>query len=99
MLYFLIIGLLSSGQTLSFTCIAELNPLSLTSTALSIISVIIMLCSAASQPVFGWLLKKHSMLGFSALINYQLAMFLIPTTALLGFIAITNVKKNKLNRH
>lgn len=56
---FFLIGLVTSSQVLSYPTIAELNPIALTSTAVSIDSVTIMLSGVISQPFFGWILELH----------------------------------------
>ncbi len=56
---FFLIGFVTSSQVLSYPAIAELNPLALTSTAMSIASVSIMLSGAIFQPFFGWVMELH----------------------------------------
>ena len=56
---FFLIGFVTSSQVLSYPAIAELNPASLTSTAVSIASVSIMASGAIFQPFFGWIMEQH----------------------------------------
>lgn len=56
---FFLIGFVTSSQVLSYPTIAELNPIALTSTAVSIASVSIMTSGAIVQPLFGWLMELH----------------------------------------
>lgn len=56
---FFLIGFVTSSQVLSYPTIAELNPTALTSTAVSIASVSIMLSGAIFQPFFGWVMQLH----------------------------------------
>jgi MFS family permease len=56
---FFLVGFVTSSQVLSYPTIAELNPTSLTSTAVSIISVVIMLSGVIFQPLFGWAMEFH----------------------------------------
>jgi MFS family permease len=56
---FFLIGFTTSSQVLSYPAIAELNPIALTSTAVSIASVSIMLSGAIFQPFFGWVMSIH----------------------------------------
>jgi MFS family permease len=56
---FFLIGFVTSSQVLSYPAIAELNPSSLTSTAVSVDSVTIMVSGAIFQPFFGWIMQYH----------------------------------------
>jgi MFS family permease len=56
---FFAIGFVTSSQVLSYPTIAELNPIALTSTAVSIDSMTIMLSGAIFQPFFGWVMERH----------------------------------------
>jgi MFS family permease len=56
---FFLVGFVTSSQVLSYPTIAELNPTSLTSTAISIISTVIMLSGVIFQPLFGWAMQLH----------------------------------------
>ncbi len=56
---FFLIGFVTSSQVLSYPAIAELNPPTLTSTAISVDSVSIMVSGAIFQPFFGWVMEYH----------------------------------------
>lgn len=56
---FFLIGFVTSSQVLSYPAIAELNPSSLTSTAVSVDSITIMISGAIFQPFFGWIMTLH----------------------------------------
>lgn len=56
---FFLIGFVTSSQVLSYPVIAELNPIALTSTAVSVDSVTIMLSGVIFQPFFGWILELY----------------------------------------
>jgi len=56
---FFLIGFVTSSQVLSYPTIAELNPISLTSTAVSVCSMTIMLSGVLCQPFFGWMLERN----------------------------------------
>lgn len=56
---FFLVGFVTSSQVLSYPVIAELNPIALTSTAVSIDSVTIMLSGVVCQPFFGWILEMN----------------------------------------
>jgi MFS family permease len=63
---FFLIGFVTSSQVLSYPAIAELNPSILTSTAVSVDSVTIMVSGAIFQPFFGWIMELHWNHNFSA---------------------------------
>lgn len=56
---FFLIGLVTSSQVLTYPTIAELNPIYLTSTAVSIDSVCIMVSGFIFPPFFGWLMEQR----------------------------------------
>ncbi len=56
---FFLIGLVTSSQVLTYPTIAELNPIYLTSTAVSIDSVCIMVSGFVFPPFFGWLMEQR----------------------------------------
>jgi len=56
---FFLIGFVTSSQVLSYPTIAELNPIALTGTAVSVDSVLIMTSGAIFQPFFGWVMAMH----------------------------------------
>lgn len=58
-LLFFLIGFATSSQVLSYPAIAELNPIYLTSTAISIDSMCIMSSGFIFQPLFGWLMAAR----------------------------------------
>lgn len=57
---FFLIGALTSSQVLTYPLLAELNPIYLTSTAISIDSMTIMASGFIVPPLFGWLMERHS---------------------------------------
>jgi MFS family permease len=59
MTLFFLIGFITSSQVLSYPVIAELNPIALTGTAVSIDSTTIMLSGVIFQPFFGWVMEQH----------------------------------------
>ncbi|MDA8561779.1 MFS transporter [Gammaproteobacteria bacterium] len=56
---FFLVGFITSSQVLSYPTVAELNPTSLTSTAVSIVSTVIMLSGVIFQPLFGLAMQWH----------------------------------------
>lgn len=57
---FFLIGFVTSSQVLTYPTIAELNPIYLTSTAVSIDSLCIMSSGFIVPPLFGWLMERNS---------------------------------------
>jgi len=53
---FFLIGFVTSSQVLSYPTLAELNPIALTGTAISIDSMMIMSSGVIFQPMFGWMM-------------------------------------------
>lgn len=101
---FFLIGLVTSSQVLSYPLIAELNPPSLTSTAVSVDSVTIMLSGAIFQPLFGWIMSLHadpaaSAEGLAAYVpsDFTHAMWIMPVGFVLS-IAITWFMKESFCR-
>ena len=89
---FFLIGLVTSSQVLSYPTIAELNPIYLTSTAVSIDSVCIMISGFIFQPFFGWVME-HS--GPQTVVNgvttytaenFDRAMLIMPIAFVIGLI-------------
>lgn len=56
---FFLVGFVTSSQVLSYPTIAELNPTALTSSAISIVSSVIMLSGVIFQPLFGWAMQLN----------------------------------------
>jgi len=57
---FFLVGFVTSSQVLTYPTIAELNPIYLTSTAVSIDSLCIMSSGFIVPPLFGWLMERNS---------------------------------------
>jgi len=96
---FFLIGFVTSSQVLSYPTIAELNPLALTSTAVSIASIIIMVSGAIFQPLFGWLMESsgnHQVLDqipvYSAA-DFQTAILILPVAFIIGIIIAFLIKE------
>lgn len=89
---FFLMGFVTSSQVLTYPTIAELNPIYLTSTAISIDSLCIMASGFLVPPFFGWLMQLNNT---ESLVNgvrtysaqdFQLAMLIIPVSFLVGLI-------------
>lgn len=86
---FFLMGLVTSSQVLSYPTIAELNPIYLTSTAVSIDSICIMISGFVFPPFFGWFIDRsgaHEMVNGVMIYSpaaFDHAMLIMP----IGFIA------------
>jgi MFS family permease len=96
---FFLIGFVTSSQVLSYPAIAELNPIVLTSTAVSVASVSIMVSGAIVQPLFGWLMELHwdhsvvngvPMYSASDFLN---AMLIMPIAFVMGLVIAWMMKE------
>ncbi|EKD70888.1 MAG: hypothetical protein ACD_46C00343G0002 [uncultured bacterium] len=89
---FFLIGLVTSSQVLTYPTIAELNPIYLTSTAVSIDSICIMISGFIVPPFFGWLMEKsgaHEMVNGVMVYSPQAfyyAMMIMPIAFVIGLI-------------
>ena len=59
LILFLLLGLFTSTQIISYPLIAESNPRHLTGTSTGLASILIMGGGAVFQPLFGWLIDLH----------------------------------------
>lgn len=88
------IGFFTSAQVITYTVIAESNPMDLTATSTSIGSTLIMSGGAIFVPLFGWLLDLSStgemLTGtpIHTLEQYRLALWMLPIAFIVGIIAI-----------
>jgi len=96
---FFLIGLSTSSQVLSYPTIAELNPISLTSTSVSIASITIMCSGFVFQPLFGWMMQlewNHQVVNgvpvYSAH-DFNNAMVIIPVAFVIGLIISFFIKE------
>ena len=92
MVLFFLIGFVTSSQVLTYPAIAELNPIYLTSTAISIDSVCIMVSGFVVPPFFGWLMEQN---GVHAVVDgvtvytaqdFSQAMLIMPIAFIVGLI-------------
>lgn len=89
---FFLIGLVTSSQVLSYPTIAELNPIYLTSTSVSIDSSCIMISGFIFPPFFGWLMeqgKAHELVNGVAIYtaqDFNLAMLVFPVAFMVAVI-------------
>ncbi|GAB4393946.1 MAG: MFS transporter [Gammaproteobacteria bacterium] len=79
-LLFLLLGIASSSQNLSYALVTELNPPCLTGTALAWVSIIIMGSGMLLQPLFGWVVQQNWHVFFYQKLfdNFHIGFLLLP---------------------
>lgn len=96
---FFLIGFTTSSQVLSYPTLAELNPIALTGTALSIDSVLIMTSGAIFQPFFGWVMSlswDHTVVNNAPVYSahdFFNAMLIMPIAFVIGLIVALLIKE------
>lgn len=95
-----LLGFLTSSQIVSYPAVAELNPIELTGSATSIISLTIMFSGAVVQPLTGWLIQlhwdHHSMLDGNPLYlasDYHAAMLIMPLSFVVSLLFAFGIKE------
>ncbi len=89
---FFLVGFVTSSQVLTYPTIAELNPIALTGTAVSIASVTIMLSGVIFQPLFGWILEwkwDHTIIDnvrVYSVQDFNHAMLIMPIAFVIGLV-------------
>lgn len=89
---FFLMGFATSSQVLTYPTIAELNPIYLTSTAISIDSLCIMASGFLVPPFFGWLMERsdtHSVVNGVTVYtaqDFNSAMLIIPVSFVVALI-------------
>lgn len=98
-LLFFLIGFTTSSQVLSYPTIAELNPIALTGSAVSLGSVLIISSGAVFQPFFGWLMSLHwdgTMVDNAPVYSahdFFNAMLIMPVAFVVGLIVALLIKE------
>ena len=96
---FFLIGFVTSSQVLSYPTIAELNPLALTGTALSVASVSVMSSGAIFDPLFGkaleWNWDKAIVNGqpLYSTHDFNTAMMIMPIAFVIGLLIAFLIKE------
>jgi predicted MFS family arabinose efflux permease len=86
---FLILGILSSAQVMSYPIVTGNNPKLISSTAMSIISILINLIGAFAQFLFGWLIQQtfyvESLITYFNT-NYRYALTIMPISFICSIV-------------
>jgi MFS family permease len=80
---FLLLGIITSAQTIGYAVIAESNEDKVLGTANGFSAVLLMGMAAIAQPLFGWLV---SVLGGDSVTSYMKAIYLMPVSFLIALI-------------
>ena len=99
LLLFLLLGIATSTQIISYPMITESNPQACTGAANGMAAVLIMGGGAVTQPLFGWLMDLHwdkkivaGVRIFSAG-NFHLAMAILPISFVIALLAAFLVRE------
>jgi len=93
-LLFLLLGIFTSTQIISYPAIGESNPKVMTGTATGVASVLIMGGGAVFQPLFGWLMDRHwnhlmvNSVPVYSPTDYLYGMMIFPFAFIIGLIAV-----------
>ena len=99
LLLFLLLGVFTSSQVLSYPVVAESNAVNLTATASSIVSICAIGGGSIFEPLFGWLMgfgwsgKIENYMPIYSLANYRLAFSLFLIGIVASFIALLILKE------
>ena len=94
-----LLGFLTSSQIISYPAIAELNPIELTASAVSIVSIVIMFSGIVVQPLTGWLIGlhwDHQMVDgkpFYLKEDFMSAMLIMPASFIISFFVALGIKE------
>lgn len=99
LLLMFLLGFLTSSQIISYPAIAELNPIELTASAVSIVSLVIMFSGIVIQPLTGWFIELH---WDHTIVNgqpvyltsdFMLAMMIMPICFVISFFIALCMKE------
>lgn len=99
LLLFLILGIFTSAQIISYPAIAESNPKVLTGTASGLAAVLIMGGGAVFQPLFGWLMDLHwnktiiNNVAIYSHADFMRGMMIVPIAFAVGLIAALLIRE------
>jgi MFS family permease len=82
-LMFLLLGIITSAQTIGYAVVAESNDDEVLGTANGFSAVLLMGMAAIAQPLFGWLI---SIFGGDNVTSYLKAIYLMPVSFAIALI-------------
>ena len=97
---FLLLGVFTSTQVITYPLIAESNGISNTGAATAIASVIIMGGGGVGQVLFGWLMQRHAgmITQHYTVADFQFAMWMFPIAAAAALMAILFTRETYCER-
>lgn len=99
LLLFLLLGLITSSQSLGYPFVTEINPVEVTATANSIVSTTLIAGGFIFQPMFGWLMSLHDKPVFIRQVVYyskadfRYGMLIMPIAFLASMLIAFKLKK------
>lgn len=102
---FLLLGIFTSTQIISYPLIAESNPKAMTGTAAGLASILIMGGGAVFQPLFGWLMDLHGKgIVHDGIVIYTHAdffrgMMIMPIAFIIGLAAALLMRETYCRPH
>ncbi len=106
MAIFFLLGLTTSTQVLSYPMVAESNPISLTATAVSVVSFTVIGGGAVFQPLFGYLMDSayHGVVTTKTLrvytpATFHHAMLIMPVSFVISLIALFFLKETRCQQN
>ena len=96
----LLVGIVSSPQSVSFVVAVEHNPRSVSGTAIAVVNMLVMLIGGLCMPLFGYLLQWATPGGGDDYtpLAYRTAMILLPASMLLSLLACLFLKESRHHR-
>ncbi|MAZ77183.1 MAG: hypothetical protein CMF39_00705 [Legionellaceae bacterium] len=101
LLSFFALGFITSAQVIGYPTVSEHNPHVLTGTAVSIVSMIVVLSGAVLLPVVGWILdvsgahkKINNVIHYSAG-AYHHALVILPATFVIALLMAILIKETR----
>lgn len=101
LILFFLLGVTTSVQTICYPIVAESNPHAITSTATSVISMLMLLGGAISEPLFGWIVQQfgtHLADGTYTSASYRTAIEILPIAFVIAVVAALFVKETRAKR-
>lgn len=103
-LIFFLVGFFTSTQILSYPYVSEINHISVTATAVSVVSFVTIGSLSFFQPLFGWLVDKHAAthaqhaaLSYQAS-DYMAAMWMFPVALVVAWLIACLSKESYCRR-
>ena len=96
---FLILGIISSTQVISYPMVTESSPPAISSMSLSLISISVMISLIIAQPLFGYFMDLHAKHSHTVIhhiysyADFRWAMWILPISCILASLAVFGIKE------